>query len=294
MDEKIAEGFKGEKAIILPHSVRGFLASNPVTEQLYVTHIGYYPHARYHFRERKNGSNQYILIYCAEGKGWILHNERKSFLNRDECYIIPAKEFHAYGSNHSTPWSIYWVHFLGNNVDHFSSIIGEKITVSNSIDSRHQERFQLFEEIYQNLDMGYDPANLEYTSYCLIHFLASLKYLSQYREIKKLRKTDVIQKSILFMKDHLENKMTLDDVANHVGYSASHFGSLFLNKTSYTPIEYYTQLKMQRACSYLQFSDLKIKEIAYKLEFCDPFHFSRSFKKEMNLTPLQYRKKYNP
>jgi AraC-like DNA-binding protein len=57
-------------------------------------------------------------------------------------------------------------------------------------------------------------------------------------------------------------------------------------------MEYYTQLKIQRACSYLQFSDLKLKEIAFRLGFYDPFHFSKAFKQEMGIAPKEYRKKY--
>lgn len=55
---------------------------------------------------------------------------------------------------------------------------------------------------------------------------------------------------------------------------------------------YYNQLKIQRSCSYLQFSDLKIKEIAFRLGCYDPFHFSKAFLKEMNITPKEYRKRY--
>jgi transcriptional regulator GlxA family with amidase domain len=94
------------------------------------------------------------------------------------------------------------------------------------------------------------------------------------------------------MKDNIEKKITLEDIANHVGYSPSHFGSLFASKTSYSPMEYYNQLKIQRASSYLQFSDLKIKEIAFRLGYYDPFHFSKAFKQEMEITPKEYRTKY--
>lgn len=294
MTEKIAEGFKNEKAIILPYNVRAYLKSNQTTRQLYVTHIGYYPEAKYHFRERKTGANQNILIFCEKGKGWIIYNGEKTQLVRDQVFIMPANEAHAYGADNQDPWSIYWIHFMGENVELFSSIIGKKIDTHDSDSSRYGDRFLLFEEIYQNLEMGYSPENLEYTSFCLAYFLASIKYLSQFREIKNVKEMDVIQKSILFMKNNLENNIELEDIAQHVGYSSSHFGNLFLKKTSYTPMEYYHQLKIQRACSYLQFSDLKIKEIAYRLGYFDPFHFSKSFKKEMNLTPKAYRQKYNP
>ena len=290
--EKIAEGFKGEKAIITPYNVRHYQASNTVTRQLYVTHIGYYPLAKYHYRERLDGCNENIFIYCEEGKGWVKHNDTVEHLNRNQAFIIPANEAHVYGADHAYPWSIYWFHFCGENVSMFSSIIGQIIRLDESDKSRYDERFQLFEEMYQNLEMGYSPENLEYVTFCLMYFLASLKYINQYREIKKAKKTDIIQKSIQFMKDNLENKITLDDIAYQAGYSASYFGALFSQKTSYAPMDYYNQLKIQRACSYLQFSDMKIKEIAFKLGYYDPFHFSKAFRQEMEITPKEYKKRY--
>ena len=94
------------------------------------------------------------------------------------------------------------------------------------------------------------------------------------------------------MKEILEAKITLEDIANAVGYSSSHLITLFTQRTSYPPMAYYNQLRIQKACSYLQFSDLKIKEISFRLGFFDPFHFSKTFLKEMNITPKEYRKKY--
>jgi AraC-like DNA-binding protein len=174
----------------------------------------------------------------------------------------------------------------------FSSITGCPIRLQDSGTSRYRDRFLLFEEMYQNLEMGYSPENLEYVSFCLRYFLASVKYLSQYREVKNVKESDSIQKSILYMKEHLEDKITLKDIAGSVGYSASRFGAIFTAKTSYSPKEYYNQLKIQRACSYLQFSDLKLKEIAFRLGFYDPFHFTKAFKQEMEITPKEYRERY--
>ena len=290
--EKIADGFKGEKAIITPYNIRKYQSNNLVTKQLYVTHIGYYPQAKYHYREREEGTKENIFIYCEQGRGWISFNNEKHYLSKDQTFILPANQKHAYGADSQNPWSIYWIHFNGNNIDMFSSIIGHPISIEESDKSRYNDRFLLFEEIYQNLEMGYSPENLEYSSFCLMHLLASIKYLNQFREVKNTKETDIIQRSILYMKNHLEGKITLEDIASQAGYSSSHFGALFSTKTSYSPMEYYNQLKMQRACSYLQFSDLKIKEIAFRLGFYDPFHFSKAFKMEMEITPKEYRNRY--
>ncbi len=294
VEERIGEGFKGERAIILPYNIRDLLAANMITQQLYVTHIGYYPMAKYHFRKRITGANQYILIYCEKGTGWIEYKNEIYQLSRNNTFILPVNEPHSYGANSKDPWSIYWMHFSGLNTSMFSQIFGKVIDTSEAHNSRNIDRVQLFEEIYQNLEMGYSFEILEYTSFCLMYYLASLKYLDQYREIKTVKELDIIQKSILFMKNNLETKITLDEIAKSVGYSSSHFSNYFIKKTSFPPIDYYNQLKIQKACSYLQFSDLKIKEIAYKLGYYDQFHFSKSFKKETDLTPKEYRKKYNP
>ena len=290
--EKVAEGFKGEKAIVTPYNIRNLQRENNITKQLFVSHIGYYPHAENHFREREKGTNENVFIYCESGCGWVSYKGEKYILTKNQAFILPANEQHAYGADEVNPWSIYWLHFCGEGVAMFSSIIGKAISLEESDKSRYDDRFQLFEEMYQNLEMGYSPENLEYVSFCLMHFLASLKYINQFREIKKVRETDFIQKSISFMKENMENKITLEDIAQHVGYSASHFSALFSERTSYAPMEYYNQLKIQRACSFLQLSDLKIKEIAFRLGYYDQFHFSKAFNKEMEITPKEYRRRY--
>lgn len=292
MQTTIADGFKGEKAIVTPYNIRAYQENNPITRQLYVTHIGYYPNAKYHYREREKGAGQYIFIYCDRGKGWIEYEDERYILSENQFFILPPEGHHEYGSDIHNPWSIYWIHFKGENMGMFNSIVRKHIDVGDTHNSRHHDRIQLFEEIYQNLEMGYNPDNLEYISFCLMYFFASLKYLPQYREIKSVRETDVIQKSIVFMKEHLEEKITLNDIANAVGYSSSHLNTLFTQRTSYSPMAYYNQLKIQRSCFYLQFSDLKIKEIAFRLNYYDPFHFSKTFVKEMEITPKEYRIRY--
>lgn len=289
----IADGFKGEKAIIIPPNIQEYQETNNITKLLYLTHIGYYPKAKYHFRERPEGCHENIMIYCEEGKGWIENKEKRFYLAKNQFFIIPANEGHSYGSDIHDPWSIYWLHFKGQNTCMFVSIMNRALSVKDSDTSRNKDRLMLFEEMYRNLEMGYQPDNLEFISFCLMYFLASFKYLTQYQEIKKLKVDDVVEQSICFMKDNLENKITLSDIAKAVNYSNSRLINLFEQRTSYTPITYYNQLKIQRSCNYLQFSSLKIKEIAFRLGYYDPFHFTKAFIKEMGITPKEYRKNYH-
>jgi YesN/AraC family two-component response regulator len=54
-------------------------------------------------------------------------------------------------------------------------------------------------------------------------------------------------------------------------------------------MEYFNQLKIQKACQYLLYTELRIQEIADKLGIADPFYFSRMFSKLMGMSPQQYR-----
>ncbi len=292
MKDIIAEGFKGERAIVTPYNIRAWQAAKPITKQLYVTHMGYYPTARYHYRTREKGAGEYIFIYCEKGRGWIDCLDERILLKENMFFIIPAGKKHAYGADRDDPWSIYWLHFHGENVEMFGSITGRAVCLDQSDTSRQQDRIRLFDEMYRNLEMGYSPENLEHISFCLMYFFSSMKYLLQYREIRQIREDDTIQRSILFMKDHLEDRISLDDLARAVGYSPSHLNTLFVQRVSYSPMEYYNQLRIQRGCGYLQFSKLKIKEIAFRLNYYDPFHFSNAFRREMGITPKAYRNRY--
>ena len=65
------DGFRGEKMIVLPTESFQDYVEHPLVRRLYLTDVGIFPRAEYHFRERKDGIEQYIYIYCMEGSGTI-------------------------------------------------------------------------------------------------------------------------------------------------------------------------------------------------------------------------------
>lgn len=91
------------------------------------------------------------------------------------------------------------------------------------------------------------------------------------------------------MKENIEKRLTLDEIARHVGYSTSHFLTLFNKRTGYSPLAYFNQLKIQQACQLLDFSNMKINQICYKIGIEDTYYFSRLFRKIMGMSPRQYK-----
>lgn len=285
------EGFKGQQTIVLPMFIQTEIKINPLTKLLYPTDIGSYVNAQYHFRERNEGCNQHILVYCTNGNGWIEIDDNKQNVQKDEYFIIPAQIPHRYGAANADPWSIIWLHFSGENSDLFVEPVIQVKKIDSLESTMYNDRIQLFEEIYQSLSMGYSKENLEYSSVCLWHFLGSFVYSTQYKRIKEIQKHDLIEKSILFMQEHVDKNMNLNELASHCGYSVSHFSMVFKKKTTRSPIKYFLSLKIQKACQMLDFSTMRIQEIASELAFQDQFYFSRLFRKMIGVSPAEYRKK---
>lgn len=283
------DSFEGERMIVLPQLVIETLTTNTFTKHLHLTDIGIFPNAKYHIRERLQGAKENILIYCIDGKGYIEMYGDKKQLMPNQYYIIPKNTAHKYYADVRNPWTIYWIHFDGTNAEHF--ILGNEypreIPVSHS--SRFEERLQLFGEILMTLDDNFSVTNLEYSSVLLTQFLGSLKYFSHYRKVKEIEQNDVISKATRFIKDNLNRKIKVEEIAVFCNLSLSHFCLLFKKQTSHTPVEYITMLRIQKACNLLCFSRFKINEIANQVGYDDAFYFTRIFTKTMGVSPKEYR-----
>ncbi|MBU0475326.1 MAG: AraC family transcriptional regulator [Bacteroidetes bacterium] len=285
-----SDGFRDQRSIILPKQVIKECNDHPVIGNLYVTDIGVYPCAKEHFRKREEGCEQYILIYCTSGKGWIKFNKKKVIVNENEFFILPPNISHTYGADSKSPWSIYWLHFSGSKADYFNDIAGKVIKITISKIARVEDRAILFEEIFQNLEMGYSIENLEYSNLSLWHFLASFKFISQFRHLRKIQTRDPVENSILFMKNNLRINLTLEMISAQGGLSSSHFSTLFRSRTGRSPIDYFINLKIQHACHILDTTKMRIKEVSQYLSYDDPYYFSRIFSKIMGISPIAYRK----
>ncbi|SDJ98161.1 AraC-like ligand binding domain-containing protein [Catalinimonas alkaloidigena] len=284
------EGFAGQKAIVLPTKIVDACASTPPAHTLHLTDLGYYPRAQYHFRERPVGISQNILIYCVEGKGWLKTPAGSYAVHPNQYLIIPAEMAHAYGADEHQPWSIYWAHFKGTQAGHFTALLQRQ--QKGLVHDVHflEERAHLFDSIYTTLEAGYSLDNLIYASVSFSYFLITLSLEEKLTTTRPVEK-DAVDRSIEWMQQRLEQALTLQELAAMVHLSPSHYSSVFRKKTGYSPIMYFNHLKMQRACQYLQFTTLRIHEVAGKLGIQDPYYFSRLFAKTMGLSPQEYRRK---
>lgn len=291
-DLRKKEGFQGQKAIVIPRKILSDIcASNNIISTLYITDIGYYPKAKFHYRERPEGADQHILIYCIEGKGQALIGNMGFTIEAGDFFVVPISISHKYEADENNPWTIYWMHFKGSIASSIVSLIGQKYNGYKGFNHDNENFIPLFNEIYNQLERGYSSDHLIYSNMCFWHYIAGFIYNSKYNANGRSDFKDSIDQAIDFLSCNLNKLLSLQEIAASVNLSPSHFSFIFKKKTGFTPVEYFNHLKVQRACQYLLFTNMRIKEISQELGIDDQYYFSRLFSKVMGLPPIEYREK---
>ena len=284
-------GFEGQRLIILPSVIVDILAKNPITKQVFITDIGYFPKALNHYVERPAGLGRHILIYCVEGNGWIELDNKKTNIWPSQLIIIPANTPHKYGSSENDPWTIYWFHFSGEISGNIVNLIIEKTRKHQPNIGFSENRIKLFEEIYTNLERGYIMDNLLYVNMTFYHFLSSTLYEEKFNFKDSHAEKNRIDLLLQYVQNNLGVTFKVKELALYTNLSVSQFSTVFKLRTGYSPIEYVNHLKVQKACQQLLLTEYPVKQIAYNLGIEDPYYFSRMFSKLMGISPNGYRKK---
>lgn len=292
---KLHDGFVGERSIVLPAMTIKTCETHPLLHRLYITDIGYYPHAMHHYRERPCGVGQYILIYCLKGCGWYAADGQRYDVRAGQWFVIPSGVPHAYASDNDDPWTIYWVHFTGDDASAYGDGCMTPTEIKAGPSSRIADRNALFEEMFAALGDSRSIESLLYASSLLHAYLASFRYLKAFRRCNpdqnNIDGNDIVGMAVRYMSENLERKLTLADICRFTGYGQSQVSLLFRNKTGQSPLNYFNKLKMQRACELLETTDMKINQICSKVGIDDCYYFSRLFTKTIGVAPRCYRQR---
>lgn len=100
---------------------------------------------------------------------------------------------------------------------------------------------------------------------------------------------DLINKSLEYIKQNFYQDLSLGCVAEHMHMHPNYFGNLFKKRTGVSFLTYLTNVRIEKAKQLLDNPELKIYEICQIVGYYSPKHFSKVFKKNVNMTPNEYR-----
>lgn len=284
------EGFEEEKLFVLPDYMQTELSRSELTRDLFISDIGFFPRARHHYRERPEGSDSHIFIFCSDGEGWIELDQPKTFpLTQNHLAVIPAKTPHRYGASSNAPWSIYWFHLRGDHAAAFIRMYDMDAGTLHLPIGAISEFKDVFDKCYALLsDKTYSLPIHTHVSQSIRQLISGIG-ISAGGTAKDKKREQYLELAIRYMSDRLEDSIKLPELAKHTGLSKQHLILLFNEETGFPPIEYFLRMKIQRAAQMLSLTGLTIKEVAASIGITDPYYFSRLFKKMTGSAPSAYR-----
>lgn len=100
---------------------------------------------------------------------------------------------------------------------------------------------------------------------------------------------DIVKKAQLFIEENYSRDIVLDEVSKQLQISPYYFSKLFKKRTGSNFIEYLTNVRMDKAKELLRSSSKSIKEISMEVGYSDANYFSRTFKKNVGVSPTEYK-----
>lgn len=115
------------------------------------------------------------------------------------------------------------------------------------------------------------------------------KFISFVFDFNDIKHQNVIFKTTAYIKEHLTDKLSLDQAAEQVYLSKSYFCRIIKDELGCTFTEYVNRLRIERSKTLLRGTGMPIAEIACAVGFDDQSYFTRIFKKQTGMAPGKYR-----
>ncbi len=220
-----------------------------------------------------------------------------------DIFIVPPGELHSITAPGTGRRFIYMLNVAP--ISKLKGFAGIQALLSKPILLKKETHPKVYDDIYSfllQIRNEYFSAN-EYADLYIESLLINLliKLGENYNSDKELfpsvrlykQKEYVIKfnQALEFIDTHYMDEVTLEDVADKIGFSKYHFSRLFKQYTGYTFCDYLTYRRIKIAEEYLASPDYSITEVAMLAGFSSISTFNRLFKQVKECTPSEFRSK---
>jgi transcriptional regulator GlxA family with amidase domain len=93
----------------------------------------------------------------------------------------------------------------------------------------------------------------------------------------------------IWIAEHLQSKLTVEDLANRMAMSVRNFERVFTREVGTTPSQYVLQVRVEAARRQLERTDDGLKQVAAAAGFGTVLMMRRAFVRLLGITPARYR-----
>lgn len=228
------------------------------------------------------------LLYFYDGECSVLNDDSEIAVKAGDLVVVNSEAIHMVKFPKGETRYIYYI--ISNSFCEEMGFSAESNFIVKRIrDERIQEYFKIIEkEVAEQGDYYYESIKINLLNVLLILF-------REYTETPKLMqkksvKIDLAKKIVQYLQKNIKNDIDLEDIEKHCGYSKFYISKVFKEVTGKKLINYFNEIRMEKAKKMLLSGVESINEIALKCGFESQSYFGKVFKKYTGFSPLEFKK----
>lgn len=235
--------------------------------------------------------DHFLIHYIHSGKGKFRVGQKEYPLRKGQGFLICPDIITYYQADFHDPWHYSWVGFHGLKAESYLRSAG--LTMENPVFTCSGD------DVFGNcldrmitakgLQKGHEVRLLGLL-YIFLSHLMEQNGMDSACDDPGSRKDAYVRKAIEYVEMNYSRKMTIAELARHIGLDRSYLGSIFKEQLNASLQHYLLQYRINKACGLLKGTDLSIGDISRSVGYDDPLLFSKLFRKNMSVPPREYRK----
>lgn len=237
---------------------------------------------------RPNGRKDYLLLYVLGGHCILNRTSGKPItVEKGNAIVYKPNEPQYYTFPRGNETIQIYIHFTGTGCEQLfkDASINKRI-----IKPSHQNEFEYY---LQRICNTYDPHDKRKVLQCNGLLMACFGLIAERDGAETKYNTQKYHKQISAIVGQIQTEphfsYSVEDWAAQCNISTHRFINVFKATTGYSPLQYLTKTRMSYAKELLLFTDLGIAEISNLCGYTDQNYFTRVFKKNIGLTPSEFR-----
>ena len=272
---------------VLKKSEVYFSSPSQTAKKLY-----YYPISAGHFfcikgyHLIRDNYNSLLITHIIDGTFTYIKDGKHITARAGDTVILDCYKPHEYYTNDS--FESIWIHKSGaNSFELFEEVEKTDGNLVKCRDVNHVKK--LLFRIYDSIS-GVNPPSELNISLDIYKIFAELLNPQSIKSKGESNYEDSIQDVKNYIAENLNEKLTVQRLANESHMSTSHFSRVFKQQTGFSPYDYVLITRLNKAKYLLQKTEMSVSSIAYETGFNSESNFICFFTDNEGISPGKFRK----
>jgi AraC-like DNA-binding protein/mannose-6-phosphate isomerase-like protein (cupin superfamily) len=235
----------------------------------------------------------YLIHHVISGKGRFIVQGREFRLGAGDSFVIEPEQLVSYISNEEEPWHYRWIAFTGKQAARLIGDAGISPLQPIVHTGKRRQAAMLFRRIQLAFHQKKSGSHLQANGYLhllLAEFSEAIAPAAPLGDVLDTESERITRQAIHYLSTQYAEPITIEMMADHLGYNRAYLSRLFKRHTLVTPVTFLLKLRVDKARQLLRERlELTVEQIASSVGFHDPLYFSKQFRRWYGVSPTEYR-----